>query len=39
MGITQATAQVANVQSSVANDENGFKVLTLKELLEGAWVA
>jgi hypothetical protein len=25
---------VANVQSSVANDETGFKVLTLKHLLE-----
>jgi len=30
MGFTQATARVANVKSSVANDEIGFKVLTLE---------
>jgi len=32
MGFTQATAWVTNVKSSVANDETGLKVLTLKDL-------
>jgi hypothetical protein len=36
MGFTQATARVANVKSSIANDETGFKVLTLKDLLESS---
>jgi hypothetical protein len=30
---------VANVKSSVANDETGFKVLTLKDLLESSKVS
>jgi len=38
MGFTQATARVANVKSSVVNDETGFKVLTLKHLLESSKV-
>jgi len=38
MGFTQATARVANVKSLVANDETGFKVLTLKHLLESSKV-
>ena len=39
MGFTQATARVTNVKSSVANDETGFKVLTLKDLLESSKVS
>jgi hypothetical protein len=31
--------RVANVKSSVANDETGFKVLTLKDLLESSKVS
>jgi len=39
MGFIQATARVANVKSLVANDETGFKVLTLKDLLESSKVS
>jgi len=38
VGFTQATARVAIVKSSVANDETGFKVLTLRDLLESSKV-
>jgi len=38
VGFTQATARVANVKSSVAIDETGFKVLNLKEILESSKV-
>jgi hypothetical protein len=38
MGFTQATARVAKVKSSVANVKTGFKVLTLKDLLESSKV-
>jgi DUF1009 family protein len=38
MGFTQATARVANLKSSVANDETGFKVVTLKDLLQSSKV-
>jgi hypothetical protein len=34
-----STARVANVKSSVANDEIGFKVLTLKDLLESSKIS
>jgi len=39
MGFTQPTARVTNVKSSGANDETGFKVLTLKDLLESSKVS
>jgi len=39
MGFTQATARVANVKSLVTNDKTGFKVLTLKDILESSKVS